>query len=103
MKEVNKFKRTFIGRGTCTGAVYWSANVSKSYDQKKYPGKMTCGGEFGVNKDGMSHWVESRKDMRAMYRLQKELNDFICMMEAALDDVEAHNKALGLTREQSNA
>ena len=95
MKTMNKFKRMFVGRGTCLGAVQWTVSVTKDYQQKKYPGKLAVDGEFGVNDEAKNHWVESRKDLVPLLKLEKQLADFLATMQDAMLDVQDHNEALG--------
>lgn len=92
MKERHKFRRTFLNRGVCFGAVAWTVTVDKTLDQKKNPGKMYASGEFGINEEAQQQWIENGKDMQAIYKLQAELGRFIMEMERALYDVDQHNE-----------
>jgi len=94
MKKSLRIKRRFIGVGTCTGAVASSVSVRKDYQQKKYPGKYCMEAEIHITKEAKSHYIDCRKDMAAVYKMQVELDDFIIACEEALNRVEEHNATL---------
>ena len=92
MKKRLRVKRTFVGHGTCLGAVSWSVAVRPHFDKKKHPGKMDWDGELCISDDAQCHWVDNQKDMVPLYKMQRQLNIFILECEKAMLDVGQHNE-----------
>ena len=101
MKKRVKVKRTFVGEGSCLGAIAWQVNISKTYDKKR-PNDLCADGEFSISDEAQTHWVENWKELKPLYKIQRELDAFIHQMEDAFSDVAAHNKtALAAKKEWS--
>jgi len=91
MKKRMVVKRRFVGKGTCMGAVSWMVGVRPQYG-KKHKHLMCLDAELNINDEAQGHYIDCRKDMAPLYKMQRELNTFITECETALDDMEAHNE-----------
>ncbi len=109
MKRWLKRKRVFLNypASGCMATVGWHVGVSKGIawgrltdDEcdagitkkgRKLPKEWTMEAELNISEDGQSHYIHRRADMRALYRMQKELNAFITATEKAFSDVEEGN------------
>jgi len=91
MKKRLIVKRRFVGSSTCMGAVAWSVKVRPQFG-KKCKHLMCMDGELNINDEAKGHYVDCRKDLSPLYKMQRELNQFIIECETALDDTEAHNE-----------
>ena len=91
MRKRLKVSRKFVGIGTCLGAVSWSVAVQPQYG-KKHKHLMCVEAELSISDEAQSHYVDCTKDMAPLFKMQRELNEFILQCGAAIDDVETHNE-----------
>jgi hypothetical protein len=73
-------------------AVNWEVNVQKIYIKGDHQ-KWSADGNININREGMDHYVHRKGCLRAIRRMQKELNMFEAAMTTAFEDVEAANNA----------
>jgi hypothetical protein len=74
------------------GAVAWTVSVRPVYGKNKH--MMCMDGELSINDEAGNHYVDCRKDMVPLYKMQNELNRFIAECEEGFADLEAHNEGL---------
>ena len=93
MKKWTKRNKQFVGAPTCLGAVQWDVTVDKGYcmDKMDDTDKYEVDANFQINEEARSHWVHRKADLRPMYKIQKNLNDFITTCEKALAETGEHN------------
>ena len=61
-------------------------------DGKKKRAKEWCvSADMNISKEARNHYINRKADMKAVYRMQKELNLFITECEKAFKDVEKAN------------
>lgn len=83
-------RRKFVGNGNCMGAVSWEVSYGEGWNHKKRD-RWCFDAEFNVSDSAQGHYVSRKADLRPLYRMQKELNDFIEELESAVKAVEEHN------------
>ena len=93
-KSWSKKGRRFLNGGdaTCFGAVSWY--VDYSAPAKNHKGEMmkaAWDAEFGVNKEGMSHWITRKGELRPLQALRTELDKFEEQVRKAIADTEEAN------------
>ncbi len=111
MKKWIKQNRRFLNtpKSGCLGAVSWEVSCYQEKDHalisaaradnmsqediKKLPKKWAMDGSMEINRDAQTHYINRKANMRPVYAMQKELNDFVAECEAAIKDVEEGNNA----------
>jgi hypothetical protein len=109
MKKWTKRRRVFLNYPSsgCAATCVWNVGVERSIawgrlsdDEcdagittkgRKLPREWSLSAELNISEDAQSHYIHRKADMRALYRMQKELDAFITATEQAFKDVEEGN------------
>jgi hypothetical protein len=93
MKKRVVKKRTWLNptSTSCAAACFWNVQVDKAWNTNEFPNEYRVSGEFSVNDEGKSHYIDRKADMRPLYKLQEELRRFIDECELAILQVKEHN------------
>ena len=94
-KSWSKKGRRFLNGGdaTCLGAVSWRVNYQARFTSGStgMDIKADWDAEFGVNKEGMCHWITRKGELRPLQALRTELDKFEEQVRKAIADTEEAN------------
>jgi hypothetical protein len=80
MKKWTKQSRAFLNPNSkdCLAAVSWSVSWAPGYlkSKHKFRHHPAATAEIYINKEGQSHYINEKKDMRAIQTMMAELNKF---------------------------
>lgn len=108
MKKWTKRNRVFLNAPSsgCFAGVAWQVSTHQerdwsgvsvseetvdNFDPKKLPKKWTMNGSIEINREAQTHYVSRKGNLRALYKMQRELDQFIELCEKALKDAEKAN------------
>ena len=109
MKKRTLRHRAFLNHpaSDCLAVFGWRIDVEKTLDwqsisdkdmieneegsKKKLPKQWSVSADMNISKEARNYYINRKADMKAIYRMQKELNLFITECEKAFKDVEKAN------------